>query len=273
MRRCAPGPFPSSSEQMSFVSPYAETLDWRRAALLMPKARITELHFLLRAVQDADLLLLRRQGRLIWERYLSSVQATVDTVIASLRDRLGIPPRPVPPVVAQRVFNNTFAPLKAKIRLTILPEEFLGPMEPPYPSPTFRRNYTILRMQSKEAWNDWVDPFYMYPQLPFDPALPSDAKFIGSYTEFRPIGKGIGGAGKEFSEALGGNYPKEQFTIVILTYEREPVLCGLLRRLYGHAISAQGGRGMELSKVAADRASLAGNWRASGCSTRPAQLP
>ncbi|XP_015040870.2 exostosin-3-like [Drosophila pseudoobscura] len=213
--------------------PYAETLDWRRAALLMPKARITELHFLLQAVQDADLLLLRRQGRLIWERYLSSVQATVDTVIASLRDRLGIPPRPVPPVVAQRVFNNTFAPLKAKIRLTILPEEFLGPMEPPYPSPTFRRNYTILRMQSKEAWNDWVDPFYMYPQLPFDPALPSDAKFIGSYTEFRPIGKGIGGAGKEFSEALGGNYPKEQFTIVILTYEREPVLCGLLRRLYG----------------------------------------
>ncbi|XP_068145127.1 exostosin-3 [Drosophila tropicalis] len=215
--------------------PYAETLDWRRAALLLPKARITELHFLLRAVQDADLLLLRRQGRLIWEKYLSSVQATVDTVIASLRDRLGIPPRPVPSVIAQSVFNSSFIPLKSDppVGMDTEPEESLGPIEPPYASPAFRRNYTILRMQSKEAWNDWLDPFYMYPQLPFDPALPSEAKFMGSHTGFRPIGKGIGGAGKEFSEALGGNYPREQFTIVMLTYEREQVLMDSLGRLYG----------------------------------------
>ncbi|XP_017959865.1 exostosin-3 [Drosophila navojoa] len=215
--------------------PYAETIDWRRTALLLPKARITELHFLLRAVQDSDLLLLRRQGRLIWERYLSSVQATVDTVIASMRDRLGIPPRPVPPVVAQSVFNSTFIPLKSEppVGMDTEPEESLGPIEPPYPSPAFRRNYTILRIQSKEAWNDWMDPFFLYPQLPFDPALPSEAKFMGSHTGFRPIGKGIGGAGKEFSEALGGNYPREQFTIVILTYEREQVLMESLGRLYG----------------------------------------
>ncbi|XP_034101913.1 exostosin-3 [Drosophila albomicans] len=215
--------------------PYAETIDWRRATLLLPKARITELHFLLRAVQDADLLLLRRQGRLIWERYLSSVQATVDTVIASMRDRLGIPPRPVASVVAQSVFNNTFIPLKSEppVGMDTEPEESLGPIEPPYASPAFRRNYTILRMHSKEAWNDWMDPFFLYPQLPFDPALPSEAKFMGSHTGFRPIGKGIGGAGKEFSEALGGNYPREQFTIVILTYEREQVLMDSLGRLYG----------------------------------------
>lgn len=50
---------------------------------------------------------------------------------------------------------------------------------------------------------------------------------------FRPIGKGSGGAGKEFSEALGGNYPREQFTIVMLTYEREQVLINSLARLYG----------------------------------------
>ncbi|XP_032596857.1 exostosin-3 [Drosophila grimshawi] len=215
--------------------PYAETIDWRRVALLLPKARITELHFLLRAVQDADLLLLRRQGRLIWERYLSSVQATVDTVIASLRDRLGIPPRPVPSFVAQSVFNSTFIPLKSEppVGMDTEPEESLGPIEPPYASPAFRRNYTVLRIHSREAWNDWMDPFYLYPQLPSDPALPSEAKFMGSHTGFRPIGKGIGGAGKEFSEALGGNYPREQFTIVILTYEREQVLMDSLGRLYG----------------------------------------
>jgi len=62
----------------------------------------------------------------------------------------------------------------------------------------------------------------LYPQLPFDPVLPSDAKFYGALG-FRPIGKGAGGAGKEFSESLGGNYPREQFTIVMLTHEREQV--------------------------------------------------
>lgn len=56
---------------------------------------------------------------------------------------------------------------------------------------------------------------------------------IGSEVGFRPIGKGAGGAGKEFSESLGGNYPREQFTIVILTYEREQVLINSLARLYG----------------------------------------
>lgn len=102
-----------------------------------------------------------------------------------------------------------------------------------------------------------MDPFNLYPQLPFDTILPSDAKFlgkinilnailykfyltvyfifnifIGSEVGFRPIGKGAGGAGKEFSESLGGNYPREQFTIVILTYEREQVLINSLARLY-----------------------------------------
>lgn len=53
------------------------------------------------------------------------------------------------------------------------PEESLGPIEPPYPSPSFKRNYTALLTQFKESWNDWADPFSLYPQLPFDPVLPS----------------------------------------------------------------------------------------------------
>lgn len=215
--------------------PYSETIEWRRAVLMLPKARITELHFLLRSVPDADLLIMRRQARLIWERYLSSVQATVDTIVASIRDRIGIPPLPVPNIVAQSVFNGTFQPLKADSPSMIdpEPEESLGPIEPPSPSPTFRRNYTGLLVQSREIWNEWFDPFFLYPQLPFDPVLPSDSKFVGSHMGFRPIGKGAGGAGKEFGESLGGNHPREQFTIVMLTYEREQVLMDSLGRLYG----------------------------------------
>lgn len=214
--------------------PFSEMIEWRRVVMLLPKARVTELHFLLRSVPDADLLLMRRQGRMIWERYLSSVQATVDTIVANLRDRLGIPPKPVPSVKAVSVFNSTFIPLKSDPPvMDVEPEESLGPIEPPYPSPQFRRNYTVFLTQRREAWNDWGDPFFLYPHLPFDPVLPSDAKFVGSNLGFRPIGKGVGGTGKEFGESLGGNHPREQFTIVILTYEREQVLMDSLGRLYG----------------------------------------
>lgn len=214
--------------------PYAEVIDWRRIAIMLPKARITELHFLLRAVPDNDLLSMRRQGRVIWERYFSTVQATIDTIIACLRDRLGIPPRPIKPYISQSVFNASFVPLKSDPPvLDAEPEESLGPIEPPYASPSFKRNYTALLTQFKESWNDWIDPFLLYPHLPFDPVLSSDAKFTGSHLGFRPIGKGSGGAGKEFAEALGGNYPREQFTIVMLTYEREQVLMDSLGRLYG----------------------------------------
>ena len=38
---------------------------------------------------------------------------------------------------------------------------------------------------------------------------------------------GSGGSGKEFSENLGGNVPREQFTVVMLTYEREQVFLHL----------------------------------------------
>lgn len=107
--------------------PYGDMLEWRRAVLLLPKARVTELHFLLRALPDSDLLTMRRQGRLIWERYLSSVQATVDTIVANIRDRLGIPPKPIPSVIAQSVFNSSFIPLKSDPPiLDAEPEESLG---------------------------------------------------------------------------------------------------------------------------------------------------
>lgn len=66
------------------------------------------MHFLLRAVPDTDLLSMRRQGRLIWERYLSTAQGAVDTIVAVIRDRLGIPPLPVPQAASPSVFNESF---------------------------------------------------------------------------------------------------------------------------------------------------------------------
>lgn len=212
---------------------YDEVIQWRRVAIFLPRARVTELHFLLRTIPDEDVVLMRRQSRLVYERYLASVQSTLDTIVAVLRDRLNIPPLPVDTVAATSVFNETFQPIQVTVTMDTEQEESLGPLEPPYNSPAFRRNYSLALTQGHELWNDWGDPFRLYPALPTDPVLPSDAKFMGSGRGFRPIGQGQGGAGKEFSEALGGNNPREQFTVLLLTYEREQVLLDSIARLRG----------------------------------------
>lgn len=214
--------------------PFDEVLDWRRATLCIPKARVTELHFLLRAMSDADLLAFRRQGRVLWERYLSSVQASMDSLLATIRTRLNIPARPAIATLAAPAFNESYYPPKLEPpAVDTEPEETLGPSEAPYPSPAYRRNYSVALLHGYELWNEWGEPFALYPQLPWDPPVTSEARFMGSASGFRPIGAGAGGSGKEFSEALGGDRPREQFTIVILTYEREAVLAAALARLRG----------------------------------------
>uniref|UniRef100_A0A1B8Y7U2 Exostosin-like 3 n=1 Tax=Xenopus tropicalis TaxID=8364 RepID=A0A1B8Y7U2_XENTR len=111
----------------------------------------------------------------------------------------------------------------------------LGPVEtePPYASPKYLRNFTLTAADIYRNWNTAPGPFHLFPHTPFDPLLPSEAKFLGSGTGFRPIGGGAGGSGKEFQAALGGNVPREQFTVVMLTYEREEVLMNSLERLNG----------------------------------------
>ncbi|KAL4704835.1 hypothetical protein ACJJTC_001310 [Scirpophaga incertulas] len=214
--------------------PFCEVLDWKRAVISLPKARVTELHFLLRAMSDADLLIFRRQGRVLWERYLSSVQASVDSLLATVRMRLNIPPRPATSTVGVPAFNESYYPPKLEPpAVDTEPEETLGPLEAPYSSPAYRRNYSMGWLHGYELWNDWGEPFALYPQMPWDPFVTSEARFVGSAAGFRPIGAGAGGSGKEFSEALGGDRPREQFTIVILTYEREAVLAAALTRLRG----------------------------------------
>ena len=47
--------------------PFSETLDWDRAALFFPMARLPELHFLLRTISDEDIFAYKRQGSMYWE--------------------------------------------------------------------------------------------------------------------------------------------------------------------------------------------------------------
>ncbi|XP_074656159.1 exostosin-like 3 [Tubulanus polymorphus] len=204
------------------------TIDWTRVAIVLPKSRITELHFYLRTLADNDIFAYRKNGRAVYEKYVGTTESVVRTILLSVRTRLRIAAPVIPEHPSPSVFNDTFAPLMKPVTPADGAEadDVLGPVESPQPSPKFRRNFTF----STSLLDDHGDAFHLYPFTPFAPVLPSDAKFYGSGLGFRPIAKGQGGSGKEFTQSLGGNYPTEQFTVVMLTYEREAVLVNAIER-------------------------------------------
>uniref|UniRef100_A0A5S6QUL4 Glycosyl transferase 64 domain-containing protein n=1 Tax=Trichuris muris TaxID=70415 RepID=A0A5S6QUL4_TRIMR len=214
--------------------PFDEILDWRRASIRIPVARITELHFLLRSLSDGEILELRRNGRSFWQHYICSTDRIVVTTLNVLRQRLGIQPSPINDAIVPQMYNASKHMLVSEMPAvvnTLDSSEFLGPIETPQKSVTYSRNYSQTSLHLYDWWNIYVDPFHLYPNDPFVEALPSEAKFRGSHFGFRPLDGGRGGSGKEFSKALGGNFPKEQFTVVMLTYNREQVLIQALLRL------------------------------------------
>lgn len=91
-----------------------------------------------------------------------------------------------------------------------------GPLEAPYPSPAFRQNFTSIQQYAYSSWNGFnqLTNHVALPHRPFDvPVIPTEARLTNDTSHgFRPINNGIGGSGKEFAEAIGGNSHREQFT-------------------------------------------------------------
>ena len=135
-----------------------------------------------------------------WSKtYLSSSSAVLSSLLGAIRQRLTIP----------------------------------APPWPDTPSPAFKRNYSSLLSHSQTAGISAFSPLQAAPHTPWEPLLPTEAKFLRSSLGFRPICGGEGEAGAESSQAFGGNSAQEQFTVVMLTFVREQVLLNSLARLYG----------------------------------------
>lgn len=224
---------PDCQEFSRLDLPLSQVLDWSRFSLFVPMSRITELHFLLRSFPDTDLFQMRHQGRQIWQHYFGSGPAVMSSILNLIRTRTGLPPAAIKEEPTVEIFDDNFKPQHMDSLPIDSEPEFLGPLEPPMPSKSYRRNFTFL-IKSQDMWNDkFMTSIWLPPYTPYEPLLPTEAKFLGSSIGYRPINHGQGGSGKEFSQVLGGNSPSEQFTVVMLTYEREPVLMESLSRLYG----------------------------------------
>jgi alpha-1,4-N-acetylglucosaminyltransferase EXTL3 len=161
--------------------PFEEIIKWSRAVIQLPKARSTELHFILRSFTDADILEMRRQGRLIFETFFGTTKSIVDTLFAVIRRRLRIPAYPVRDEPSPSVFNETFVPLHETVMESVLEaDEMLGPVEPPLASPKYYRNFTY----ENDGFIVPGDPFHSFPYTPFEPLTPADAKFVGKVAVF-----------------------------------------------------------------------------------------
>jgi len=158
--------------------PFQEAIHWSRAVITLPKARVTELHFILRSYTDSDILEMRRYGRLVFETFFSSTKAVVDTTLALVRHRLRIPAFPIPDEPSPSIFNSSFVPLREQVVESVVEvEEMLGPLESPIASPRYLRNFTF----TDATFVLPGDPFHSYPFTPFEPSLPGDAKFMGMF--------------------------------------------------------------------------------------------
>ena len=95
--------------------PFESLLPWRQAAIVLPKARVTELHFLLRSISDADILAYRRHGRLLWQQHLSSSERLYETLLADVRARLNMPAAPIADEPSPSAFNDSFTPITEEV--------------------------------------------------------------------------------------------------------------------------------------------------------------
>uniref|UniRef100_A0A1I8FPV9 Glyco_transf_64 domain-containing protein n=1 Tax=Macrostomum lignano TaxID=282301 RepID=A0A1I8FPV9_9PLAT len=208
---------------------HAATPLWRRAIVRLPRSRSSELAWLLATYSDATLLELRRHGRLLLERHLGTWRAQAATLLTLLNRRLGLPgPAAVGPTGSSALLpGHSRLLMGAHFDET---QDYLGAVEPPLDSVLFQHNYTAPAPISQLP-----NPLLNYPSLPGHPPppQPTDAQFNGSAYGYRPINHSMGTGGVEFSRAAGGNLPAEQFTAVVLSYNRESVLVGSLSKLAG----------------------------------------
>lgn len=158
----------------NFRFPLEEVIDWRRCVIVLPKERASELHYVIRSMNDEELLERRRYGRHVWQMYLGSVQSIVDSLLLSLRRRLNIPSKPAVDEASPTFYNDTY---KKLIEDTVDEEEPADPIELPFASDKYTRNFTQIGLHSIQEID--FDPFRLYPFTPWRLTLPAEATFLG----------------------------------------------------------------------------------------------
>ncbi|CAI2723675.1 unnamed protein product [Schistosoma spindalis] len=193
-------------------------------------------------------------GQILFQRYFKNKSSQLTTLLLAVSRRLGFPQPPAPHWSSLPAYKEFQPPKQYSIHkennFQVDLDDFLGPVGPQQSSISYQSNYTgpggSARLASVSFYggiSDMVNPLWLFPSTPWEPPLPSDAAFVpyaSTNHGLRPINHTINLAGYEFNMNLGGMYPYEQFTILILTYDRFNLLCQTLENFlnlpYLHSI-------------------------------------
>lgn len=161
--------------------PMADVIQWNKAVVSLPSQRVTEMVYIIRNILEPDIMEYKKQGRLIFENHLCSIPKVTKTLINLLRSRINIPPPPAPTPISERVYGENHPMLTFQAKSDHNKEEIYGPIEDPYPSAVFQRNFTAWQGSQPNAIGcDTLSN--LYPFTPWDPILPTDAKYYGECT-------------------------------------------------------------------------------------------
>ena len=195
--------------------PFDDIIDWTRAAITIPPGRFSDIHYILRSIDRDTITDYRLQGRNLWQMYFNSPLTVVQSVIAIVRYRALHPPPLASDFVGVALHSQA------------------GGQRKSITSPVLTQNFT---MYSQGFWNNPPGPFFTYPMTPFKPEPISGYQFTeldDRAMAHLPIHVLDGGGitGPNFEDLLLGNSREEQFTVVMLTYQRNRVLIEALARL------------------------------------------
>lgn len=153
--------------------PLRNSINWPKAVIVLPRQRVTEVIYILRNILEPDIMALKKAGRRIFRDHLVSVDKISITLLSSVRELIAIPASSLKTVDSQAMYDedNPMPLFEPHVESR---DEILGPVEEPFSSPTYQRNFSVLFHGDE---NDHSP--YLYPHTPWDPALPTDAKYHG----------------------------------------------------------------------------------------------
>ncbi|VDQ08369.1 unnamed protein product [Trichobilharzia regenti] len=146
-----------------------------KAVIRVPLPRVEELPVILQSLPETHIVEIRRQGQILFQRYLKDRSSQLTTLLLAVSRRLGFPQPPAPYYPSKPAYREFTPPKQYPVHkennIQADLDDFLGPTGPQQSSINASTNYGL-----------------------------------------RPINHSINLAGYEFNMNLGGMYPYEQFT-------------------------------------------------------------
>ncbi|XP_051920049.1 exostosin-2-like [Hippocampus zosterae] len=72
----------------SYILPFSEVLDWKRASVVIPEEKLSEMYTILKSIPHRQVEEMQRQARWFWEAYFSSMKAIGLTTLQIINDRI-----------------------------------------------------------------------------------------------------------------------------------------------------------------------------------------